>query len=57
MMEYRSWMSEMLDECRRLNPEYVDGVYDFVNRAVQTTQCLLDGGIRCPCVRCVSETY
>ena len=54
-MEDRSWMYDMLDEHRRLRPEYLAGVHSFVNKAMQNPQYLSDRGIRCPCSRCDCE--
>ena len=37
---------------RPLNPEFVDGVEEFVNYACQSSIYLSEGTIRCPCVKC-----
>lgn len=42
-MEDHSWMYVMLDQNRRLRDDYIAGVYDFVEKAMQLPQCLSEG--------------
>src|SRR4051812_18951546 len=51
----RSWMYDRVNSNRYgLKDEFVSGVEDFVNKAMNRPQFLDEGGIRCPCVKCVS---
>ena len=48
-------MYNMLDSSRRLNQQFITGVNEFVSKAMNQASYTLDGGIRCPCVRCQCE--
>ena len=51
----RSWMYERLDPSRRLSQQFITGVIEFVSKAMNQDFYTLDGGIRCPCIKCVCE--
>jgi len=45
-------MYEMLDSSRRLRQPFIDGVHDFVSKEMDQVSYILDGGVRCLCVKC-----
>ncbi|CAI8597398.1 unnamed protein product [Vicia faba] len=50
----RSWICDRVNSNRYgLKDEFVSGVEDFVNKAMNRPDFLNDGGIRCPCEKCV----
>ena len=50
---HRSWMYDRKYPGRRkLKAAFVDGVRDFVAYAMSQDAFQLEGGIRCPCVKC-----
>jgi len=48
-------MYERLDPSRRLSKQFITGVSEFVSKAMDQTFYTLEGGIRCPCIKCVYE--
>jgi len=48
-------MYDMLDSSRRLKQHFIDGVYEFVSKAIDRPSNTQDGGIRCPCMRCICQ--
>ena len=48
-------MYERLDPSRRLSQQFITGVIEFVSKAMNQNFYTLDGGIRCPCIKCVCE--
>jgi len=48
-------MYERLDPSRRLSKQFITGMSEFVSKAMDQTFYTLEGGIRCPCIKCVSE--
>jgi len=42
----------MLDSLRRLRQPFINGVHDFVSKAMDQVSHISNGGIRCPCVKC-----
>ena len=48
-------MYEWLDPSRRLSKQFITGVSEFVSKAIDQTFYTLEGGIRCPCIKCVCE--
>ena len=51
----QNWMYERLDPSRRLSKQFITGVSEFVSKAMDQTFYTLEGGIRCPCIKCVCE--
>ncbi|CAI8596244.1 unnamed protein product [Vicia faba] len=50
----QSWMYDRVNSNKYgLKDEFVSGVEDFVNKAMNRPDFLIDGGIRCPCKKCV----
>ncbi|XP_027931214.1 uncharacterized protein LOC114187227 isoform X2 [Vigna unguiculata] len=49
-----SWMYNMLDPSRILRQEFINGVAEFVSKAMEQTS-FIGRGIRCPCVNCKCE--
>jgi len=45
----------MLDPSRRFREEFIIGVHEFFSTAMNQACYTLDGGIKCPCVRCICE--
>jgi len=48
-------MYEMLDSSRRLRQSFIDGVHDFVSKAMNQVSHIPDGGVRCLFVKCCCE--
>ena len=48
-------MYEMLDSLRRLRQPFINGVHDFVSKAMNQVSYIPDGGLRCLCVKCCCE--
>ena len=48
-------MYDMVDPSRRLKPRFINGVYEFVSKAMEQISYTQDGGIRCPCIKCICE--
>jgi len=48
-------MYDMLYHSRRLKQRFMDGVFEFVSTAMDQPSYIEDGGIRCPCVRCICQ--
>jgi len=48
-------MYERLDPSRRLSKQFITGVSEFVSKVMDQTFYTLEGGIRCPCIKCVCE--
>jgi len=51
----RDWMYKMLDYSRRLRQPFIDGVHDFVSKAINPVSSIPDGRVRCSCVKCCCE--
>jgi len=45
----------MLDHSKRLKQRFMDGVSEFVSTTMNQPSYIEDGGIRCPCVRCICQ--
>ena len=48
-------MYDMLDPSRRLKQRFMDGGFKFVSTVIDQPSYIEDGGIRCPCVRCICQ--
>jgi len=51
----RLWMYDMLDPSKRLKQRFMNGVFEFVSTTMDQPSYIEDGGIRCPCVRCICQ--
>ena len=50
---HRRWVYDRCYSCRRgLKESFVIGVEDFIQTARQYKYYALEGGIRCPCIKC-----
>ena len=48
-------MYERIHPSRRLSKQFFTRVSEFVSKAMNQTFYTIEGGIRCPCIKCVCE--
>jgi len=48
-------MYDMLDPSKRLKQQFMDGVFEFMSTTMDQPSYIEDGGIWCPCVRCICQ--
>jgi hypothetical protein len=57
ILENWKWMDNRMDRHRRLNPEFVDGVNEFVEFATREDNFLRYPKLRCPCKKCSCKQF